>query len=90
METTLIIDTHQFIEDLKAGGFTKEQAESLTRTLQKSDLNHLSTKADLKELERQLESKMKDQELRLVNTLTTRMVGVVGIGVALLALLKLF
>ncbi len=77
MATSLIIDTHQFVEDLKAGGFTDEQAESLTRALNKSDLSQLATKADLTEL-----------ELSLTNTLTGRMVGIVGIGVAILALLK--
>ena len=81
MATSLIIDTHQFVEDLKAGGFTDEQAESLTRVLKKSDLSQLVTKADLK-------TELTEFELRLTNTLTSRMVGIVGVGVAILALLK--
>lgn len=75
MATELLIDTHKFIEELKAGGFSREQAESLTRALQKSDLNHLATRSDLKEL-----------ELRLTN----RIIAIVGLATAFLALIKLF
>lgn len=75
MAMSLIIDTHRFIEELKTAGFTPAQAEGLVRALQKSDLNHLTTKADLKEL-----------ELRLVKWI----IAVVGIGVAVMALIMDF
>lgn len=75
MAMSLIIDTHRFIEELKTAGFTSAQAEGLVRALQKSDLNHLTTKTDLKEL-----------ELRLVKW----MIAVIGIGVAVMALIMDF
>ena len=81
MATTLIIDTYEVIEAMKAGGYTKEQAETLAKVLQKSDLSHLATRADLR-------TELKDLELRMTNTLTNRIIAVVGIGVALLALIK--
>ncbi len=79
MATTIIIDTHQFVEELKASGFSEEQAEGLTKALKKSDLDHLVTKADLRtELERIKIDLMKWNA------------SMIAIGVAVLALLKFF
>jgi hypothetical protein len=75
MATSFLIDTHRFIEDLRAAGFTQEQAAGLTRALQRIDLNHLPTRADLK-------AELKDLETRLVKWIVT----VVGVAVAILAL----
>ena len=76
MATSLFIDMHRFIEDLRAAGFTQEQAAGLTRALQRSDLNHLPTRADLK-------AELKDLETRLVTWIVT----VVGVAVAIIGLL---
>jgi hypothetical protein len=76
MATSFLIDTHRFIEDLRAAGFSQEQAAGLTRALQRSDLNHLATRADLK-------AELKDLETRLVKWIVT----VVGVAVAILALI---
>jgi hypothetical protein len=76
MATSFLIDTHRFIEDLRAAGFTQEQAAGLTRALQRTDLNHLPARADLK-------AELKDLETRLVKWIVT----VVGVAVAILALL---
>lgn len=74
MTTTIISDTHQFIERLKEHGFSQQQATGLVEvTKQELDLSHLATKTDLH---------------NLTNTLTNRMIAIVGIGVALLALIK--
>jgi hypothetical protein len=48
------LDTHETVKDLKAAGFTDEQAEALTRALRRSqeiDLSNLATKADLAQLQ---------------------------------------
>lgn len=79
MATSLIIDTRQFVEDLKTAGFTENQADGLIRALQRSDLNHLVTKADLK-------GELRELELRLTN----RMITIVGVATAVLAFLKFF
>jgi hypothetical protein len=44
------LDTYQLVKDLRAVGFTDEQAETLTSVLRKTqdiDLSHLATKDDL-------------------------------------------
>ena len=77
MATTIVLDTRRLVEKLKQRGFTEQQATGITEAFQEIDLNQMATKADLREL-----------ELSLTNTLTGRMIAVVGVGVALLALLK--
>ena len=72
MATTIVMDTHKLIERLKKSGFSQEQATGITEALQEIDLSQLSTKADLR-----------DVELRLIKWMAT----IVGIGVAILALL---
>ena len=61
------LDTHELVKDLKASGFTDEQAEAVTRAVrlaQDFDISNLATKTDLAEL-----------ELRLIKWL-------IGVGIA--------
>ncbi|HTV44425.1 MAG TPA: hypothetical protein VMF05_03835 [Stellaceae bacterium] len=61
------LDTHELVKDLKASGFTDEQAEAVTRAVRRAqdlDVSNLATKTDLAEL-----------ELRLIRW-------VIGVGVA--------
>lgn len=47
------LDTHELVKDLRAAGFTEDQAEAVTRAVKQAqnlDLSHLATKADLAEL----------------------------------------
>ena len=51
------LDTHEIVKDLKAAGFTDEQAEAVTRAVKKAqdlDLSNLATKTDLAELRAEL------------------------------------
>ena len=73
MATTIVMDTHKLVQDLQASGFSRQQATGITKALQQIDLSQLVTKSDLRET-----------ELRLMKWTAT----VVGVGVALLALLK--
>ena len=50
----MILDTHGLIERLKARGFSPDQAEGITESLQEINLEQLATKADLRELENRL------------------------------------
>lgn len=46
----IALDTHEVVKDLKAAGFTDEQAEAVTRAVRKAqevDLSNLVTKTDL-------------------------------------------
>ena len=50
MMTVVPFDTHEVVKELKAAGFTDEQAEAVTRVMRKAqdiDLSNLATKADL-------------------------------------------
>jgi hypothetical protein len=61
------LDTHELVKDLKASGFTDEQAEAVTRAVslaQDLDLSNIATKTDLAPV-----------ELRLIKW-------VIGVGVA--------
>ena len=49
-----MFDTHELVKNLKAAGFTEDQAEALTRAVKNAreiDLSDLATKADLAALE---------------------------------------
>jgi hypothetical protein len=49
-----MFDTHELVKDLKAAGFTEDQAEALTRAVKNAreiDFSDLATKADLAALE---------------------------------------
>src|SRR5712691_4302290 len=47
------LDTHEIVKDLKAAGFTDDQAEAVTRAVKRAqdlDLSNLATRTDLAEL----------------------------------------
>ena len=72
------LDTHELVKDLKASGFTDEQAEAVTRAVrlaQDLDVSNLATKADLAELRNELRSELAQVELPLIKW-------VIGVGVA--------
>lgn len=89
---TLTFDTHEFVKKLKEVGFSEEQAEVITdlqritgnNTLEQArhdyELDDLATKRDLKELELRLESRIKDTELKIVETKADLIRWVVGVG----------
>jgi hypothetical protein len=83
--TTLTFDTHDFVKKLKGAGFSEEQAEILTdlqkatvqNTLEQArhdyELDNLTTKRDLKELELNLQKEIAETKAELVRW-------VVGVG----------
>ncbi len=97
--STITFDTHEFIKELKNVGFSEEQAEVITN-LQKTTINttleqakhdyqldDLATKRDLKELEFRLEARIKDTELKIVETKAELIRWVVGVGVLQMTLI---
>lgn len=54
MSTALAFDTLQYAKRLKQVGFTEEQAEVQAEALSELINDHLATKQDLKELEREM------------------------------------
>jgi hypothetical protein len=62
------LDTHEVVKELRAAGFTDEQAEAVTRVVRKAqdmDLSNLTTKTDLAVVATRL-----DLQLGLVATKT--------------------
>ncbi len=48
----MVLDTHEVVKELKAAGFTEDQAEAVTRVVRRAqdvDLSSLATKTDLAE-----------------------------------------
>jgi hypothetical protein len=77
------LDTHELVKDLKASGFTDQQAEAVTRAVrlaQELDVSNLATKADLAALRGDLDTKLSTLELRLLKWM---------IGVAIAAVLAI-
>lgn len=74
---TITFDTHEFFNELKNAGFSEQQAEAITKlqkntvtaTLEQArrdyQLDDLSTKRDLKELEFSFDARIKDTELKI-------------------------
>ena len=97
---TITFDTHEFIKALKNVGFNEEQAEAITNlqkatistTLQQAkhdyQLDDLATKRDLKELEFRLEVRIKDTELKIVESKAELIRWVVGVGLLQTALIS--
>jgi len=97
--STSSFDTHAFFNELKGAGFTEQQAEVITKlqkttittTLEQArhdyQLDDLTTKRDLKELELKLESRIKDTELKIVESKADLIRWVVGVGVLQTALI---
>ena len=84
------LDTHEVVKELKAAGFTDEQAEAVTRAVKKSqdiDFSDLATKGDLAALRAELKTDSAELKAELIKW-------VVGIGFAqiatIIAILKLF
>jgi hypothetical protein len=83
-------DTHELVKDLKASGFTDDQAEAVTRAVQRArefDFSDLATKADLRTEVANLRVEMTNMKADIIKW-------VVGIAFAqaamLFALLRLF
>ena len=97
--STSSFDTHAFFNELKGAGFSEQQAEVITKlqkttittTLEQArhdyQLDDLTTKRDLKELELRLESRIKDTELKIVESKADLIRWVVGVGVLQAALI---
>ncbi|MEO5373379.1 MAG: CCDC90 family protein [Alphaproteobacteria bacterium] len=79
-------DTLKFAEKLEASGFTHTQAKAVAEAFADATSQELATKADIASLR----SDMEKIELRLTNTLTLRLGGMIAASVAFLAAIKFF
>ncbi len=80
---TVTLDTHEVVKELKATGFTDEQAEAVTRVVRRAqdvDLSNLATRTDLAETTAEIRKWM-------VGTLGVQTMVIVGAVVTLVRLL---
>jgi hypothetical protein len=79
--STIILDTLDYAEKLKAGGFTEQQAQALTRvnadviekqlaTKQDVEAHESTIKRDIAESENRLEIRLKELELKIAENNT--------------------
>lgn len=61
-----IFDTHEYVKELIAAGFSEIQAETIARTQVRLIEAHLATKRDLKDLEVGLKRDLRELENRLL------------------------
>lgn len=81
--TTIVFDSHTFVERLRATGFTEEQAEVIVDA-SRDALGNLVTKDDLQTEITRLENKLDSIELRLTIKLGVFFTVAVGILIAVL------
>lgn len=90
--TTVTFDTHEFIKELKGAGFSEEQAEIITK-LQKlaiaSTLDQAKHDFELDKLvtNQSLDLRIKDVELKIVETKSELIRWVVSVGLLQTALI---
>ena len=88
------LDTHEVVKELKAAGFTEDQAEAVTRVVrrgQEIDLSDLATKQDLTALETSLKAELRAAIAELRSELIKWGVGIAfALLATLTAVLKLF
>ncbi|WP_130472579.1 coiled-coil domain-containing protein [Candidatus Magnetaquicoccus inordinatus] len=99
--TAVTFDTHAYVKELKAAGFTEEQAEVQAKTLSsifKANLDELATRRDLKDLEMATKRDIRDVKAELEAKIAEAkaetikwMFGVAaGQAVFIISILKLF
>lgn len=82
--TTITFDTHQLVKELKAKGFSNDQAEGINDALKNAmTVAEVATRRDLNELETNLKHQLKEMELRLTMKIGTLIVAALGFMVAL-------
>lgn len=83
---TITLDTLKAAKGLEEAGFNSAQSEALIKIIVALTGDHLTTKADLRELELAVEAKLKDLEHRM----TIRLGGMIIAATGILAALKLY
>lgn len=67
--TVVALDTLEMAKELKAAGFSDQQAEAVTRLVRTSrdfDVSHVATKSDLREQELRLEAKIEATKAEII------------------------
>jgi hypothetical protein len=90
-QESLPFDTHRFVQNLVASGFTEKQAEELAYEQIRLLNTNLATKADIEALRLSTEAKIESAKLEMVKWMIGAMVAqstlIVGLTVAMIKLL---
>jgi hypothetical protein len=93
--TVAVIDTHEVVKELRAAGFTDEQAEAVTRVVRRAqdvDLTNLATKTDLDLLRLSVKADMAETKAELlkwmVSTIGIQTVVIIGAVLTLVRMLR--
>lgn len=93
--TVVALDTLEMAKELKAAGFSDQQAEAVTRLVRTSrdfDASHLATKSDLREQELRLEAKIEATKAEIIKwmfgTIGFQTLIILGAVIALARLLQ--
>jgi len=93
--TVAVIDTHEVVKELRAAGFTDEQAEAVTRVVRRAqdvDLTNLATKTDLDLLRLAVKADMAETKAELlkwmVSTIGIQTVVIIGAVLTLVRMLR--
>ena len=87
MAETIPFDTHRFVKNLTANGFTEAQAEVLAEEQVHLLNSNLATKADLEKLRADLEVKIETVKADILKWMVTALIAQTGLIVALIRLL---
>lgn len=82
--STITFDTHQLVKELKAKGFSDDQAEGINDALKNAlTVAEVATRRDLKELEAATRRDIKELELNLTIKIGVLIVAALGFMTAL-------
>jgi hypothetical protein len=84
---TAIVDTYKLITNLKARGFTEEQAQGVTEAINEIDLSHLATKADIAELKAEIRTTSSELKADIFKWIVPLLLGQAGLITALVKLI---
>ena len=87
MAEAITFDTHRFVKNLTANGFTEAQAEVLAEEQVHLLNSNLATKADLEKLRADLEVKIETVKADILKWMVTALIAQTGLIVALIRLL---
>jgi len=88
--SAITLDTYQFVDLLKAKGFTEQQAKGLLNAVEKIDTSKVATKEDLAALENNLRNGLKDLQVEMYRFVVTALSVQTGIIALIFSLFNTF
>ena len=87
MNDAIVFDSHRFVRNLTASGFTERQAEALANEQVQLLNSNLATKNDLESVKASLEVKIANVQANLLKWMFAALIAQTGVVVTLIKLL---